>query len=76
MPDAGWKTPQAWREAAMARPDGVDARLQARRRQVAARHKQAHGITDPEVLADQELYIRGKMTREEYAAYLAFKHAP
>ncbi|MDX8401671.1 MAG: hypothetical protein R8K47_03465 [Mariprofundaceae bacterium] len=76
MRDPRWRSPEAWRAAAMARPDGVDARTQARRRRVAERHNRAHGITDPEVLADQELYIRGKMTREEYAAWLAFRHAP
>ncbi len=60
----------------MARPDGVDARIQQRRRRLAQRHNAAHGIDDADALADQELYIRGKMTREEYEAYLVFKHAP
>ncbi len=72
----GYASPDEWRAAAMARPDGVDARVQRRRRRWAARHNAEHGVCEPDALADQELYIRGKMSREEYEAYLVFKHAP
>jgi len=33
------------------------------------------GINDADTLADQEIYIQGKMTHEEYQKYLLFKHS-
>jgi len=71
-----WTDPEAWRKAAACRPDGVDEAEQRRRREHAERFNRAHGITDPAQLADQELYIRGKMTLDEYEAYLALRHWP
>ncbi len=46
------------------------------RRKVAHAHNQEHTIRDADTLADQELYILGKMDLQEYEAYLLFKHTP
>ena len=71
-----WLSAEDWARAAYARPDGVDAEEQARRRAFAEKRNAELGITDPQQIADQELYIRGKMTLEEYAAFLALRHWP
>jgi len=42
---------------------------------VADAHNQQLGISDADTLADQQLYIQGKMDMEEYQNYLLFKHA-
>ena len=71
-----WLSAEDWARAAAARPDGVDAEEQARRRAFAEKRNAELGITDPAQIADQEFYIRGKMTLEEYAAFLALRHWP
>lgn len=68
-----YATPDAWREAALARPAGVDAAEQHRRRELAAAHHRRHGMPDAQALADQELYIQGRMDLDEYRDYLLFK---
>lgn len=71
-----WVSSEDWAREAQARPDGVSAEEQARRRRFAQKRNAELGITDPDRIADQELYIRGKMTLEEYTAFLAFKYWP
>ncbi|RME85256.1 MAG: hypothetical protein D6771_03480, partial [Zetaproteobacteria bacterium] len=71
-----WRDAKAWRRAALQRPDGVGPEEIARQGAHAARENERLGISDPERLSDQELYIRGKMTLDEYAAYLALKYWP
>ncbi|HXH72629.1 MAG TPA: HAD-IA family hydrolase [Mariprofundaceae bacterium] len=79
MPGTGrpvYRTPDVWRDVAMARPDGVDDLEAARRRAVARRHYTESGMMpDPDTLADHELFIRGKMTLDEYQEYLVCKHS-
>jgi len=65
----------AWRTAAMQRPAVIDAVESARRAGIAHAHNQQQGISDADTLADQQLYILGKMDIEEYQAYLLFKHS-
>lgn len=67
---------EEWRQAAMRRESGIDAEEMAARRRVAEVHNREHGISDADTLADQELYIQGKMELDEYEAYLLFKHMP
>jgi len=69
-----YATPDVWREAAMARPNGVDDLEAARRRSIARRHYGSEGKPDADTLADHELYILGKMNLDEYQEYLVFKH--
>ena len=65
-----YATPDDWRAAALSRPVGVDALEQQRRRHMAAAYHRQHGMPDAETLADQELYIQGRMDLEEYRDYL------
>jgi hypothetical protein len=65
-----YATADAWRAAALKRPVGVDAAEQQRRRAIAAAHHHQHGMPDAEALADQELYIQGRMDLAEYQDYL------
>lgn len=69
-----FESADAWRQAAMARPDGVTAEEASQRRQLAELHNSTNAISDPDTLLDQQLYILGKMDLEEYQAYLVFKH--
>ncbi len=50
--------------------DEIDQRMA-----VADAHNRRHGISDADTLADQQLYIQGKMELEEYQQYLLFKHS-
>lgn len=68
-----YATPDAWREAALKRPVGVDAAEQRRRREIAEAHHRQHGMPDAQALADQELYIQGRMDLTEYRDYLLFR---
>lgn len=68
-----YATPDDWRAAALRRPPGVDAIEQRRRRDIAEAHHRRHGMPDARALADQELYIQGRMTFEEYRDYLLFR---
>jgi len=69
-------TASEWRNTARQRDCSIDALESARRRSLAAAHNSEHGITDADTLADQELYILGKMELQEYQDYLLFKHSP
>lgn len=70
-----FSTADAWRDTAMARPNGVDPLESARRRATAREHYSRQG-TPPsnDLLADHELYILGKMSMDEYQEYLVFKY--
>jgi len=71
-----YKTAQAWREAAMQRPHGVDDVEVACRKQAAHKHVlQEGGQPKGDIWEDYMLYIMGKMDLEEYQAYLLFKHS-
>lgn len=67
--------PDQWRTAAMQRPSTIDAAESQRRQAQADAHNRREGISDPDTLADQRLYILGKMDLEEYQSYLLAKHA-
>ena len=67
---------EAWWYAAMQRESTVSPEEELARRNKAHAHNQLNGIHDPDALADQELYILGKMDLQEYEAYLLFKHSP
>jgi len=70
-----YRTADAWRQAAMQRPDGVDDVESARRRAQAREHyRQTGRVPSADLLADHELFILGKMTLDEYQEYLVFKH--
>jgi len=67
---------EAWWYAAMQRESTVSPEEEQVRRKIAQAHNQQNNIHDPDALADQELYILGKMDLREYEAYLLFKHTP
>ncbi|MDQ6969804.1 MAG: hypothetical protein Q9M16_04785 [Mariprofundus sp.] len=77
MPDD--KTPFGnapdWFSAAMQRASACNAAESAQRQQLADVHNRQENIHDPDTLADQQLYIQGKMDRDEYQDYLLFKHS-
>jgi hypothetical protein len=66
-------TPEDWRTAAMQRSSVIDTVEIGRRRAIAAAHHRRHGMPDADTLADQELFILGKMELDEYRDYLIFK---
>jgi hypothetical protein len=66
-------TPEDWRTAAMQRSSVIDTVEIERRRAIAAAHHRRHGMPDADTLADQELFILGKMELDEYRDYLIFK---
>ncbi len=71
-----YKTAQAWKEAAMQRPQGVDDGEMMRREKIARAHMLQGGKNvGSDVWEDYMLYITGKMALEEYQAYLLFKHS-
>ncbi len=59
----------------MQRSTVIDAAESAHRADIAHAHNQQQGISDADTLADQQLYILGKMDIEEYQEYLLFKHS-
>lgn len=59
----------------MQRPSAIDAAESLRRQAIADNHNRQQGITDADILADQQLYIQGKMELDEYQRYLLEKHA-
>jgi len=65
----------AWRKAAMQRESAIDDAESCRRRENATAHNLKESISDANTLADQEIYIQGKMSHEEYQHYLLFKHS-
>ncbi len=64
----------AWRRAAMQRSGDWNTAACQQRQKIADAHNQQQGISDADTLADQQLYIQGKMKLEEYQDYLLFKH--
>ncbi len=64
-----------WRIAAMQRPSLCDSAESNQRSSLAEIHNRQENITDPDTLADQQLYIQGKMDMDEYQNYLLFKHS-
>jgi len=66
----------AWHAAGMQRPSlCCDAAETKQRQALANAHNRQENITDPDTLADQQLYIQGKMDKDEYQDYLLFKHS-
>lgn len=74
MPDRA-PDPDEWRQDAMQRPSAIDTAESLRRQAIADAHNLRQGIADPDTLADQQLYVQGKMDIEEYQRYLLEKHA-
>lgn len=68
-------SPDEWRFEAMQRISDIDAAESEKRRSLADAHNREHGIADTDMLADQELFILGKMDIEEYQEYLLFKYS-
>jgi len=64
-----------WHHAAMQRDSLIDAAESIQRRAISDAHNRQHSISDADTLADQQLYIQGKMEMEEYQDYLLFKHS-
>lgn len=64
-----------WHKDAMQRTSLCDAAESDRRRLLADAHNKKENMHDPDVLADQKLYIQGKMDVDEYQNYLLFKHS-
>ncbi|MDQ7000528.1 MAG: hypothetical protein Q9M12_06555 [Mariprofundus sp.] len=65
----------AWRAAAMKRVSDISVAELRQRKKIADAHNLKEGINDADTLADQEIYIQGKMSLEEYQSYLLFKHS-
>ncbi|MDX8395167.1 MAG: hypothetical protein R8K22_01995 [Mariprofundaceae bacterium] len=74
-PHTPYSNADDWRNDAMQRPSLCDANESARRKTLANAHNKKEGMSDAKVLADQELYIQGKMDVDEYQNYLLFKHS-
>jgi len=74
-PQAQFSNANDWRNDAMQRLSLCDAAESDRRKRLADEHNRKEGMFDPDVLADQQLYIQGKMDVDEYQNYLLFKHA-
>jgi len=64
-----------WRAAAMRRAGNIDDAEAGQRKAIADAHNQRQGINDADSLADQQLYIQGKMDMDEYQRYVLFKHS-
>jgi len=74
-PQTPFDNADEWRNAAMQRTSRCDAAESERRKLLAEGHNQKENMCDPDVLADQKLYIQGKMDVDEYQNYLLFKHS-
>jgi len=72
--DKSYESAQAWFDAAMGRPSLLDEAGVRQRQAIADAHNACNGITDPAILADQQLYVQGRMEIEEYERYLLFKY--
>jgi len=72
---ASFITAHAWRDAAMQRLSDINMAESHQRRAAADAYNREQGISAPDTLADQQLYIQGKMDIEEYQEYLLFKHS-
>jgi hypothetical protein len=64
-----------WRDAAMRCSSDISEAELSRRLAIADAYNRQQDISDPDILADQQLYIQGKMDLEEYQDYLLFKHS-
>lgn len=64
-----------WRDAAMRRSSDISEAESSRRLAIADAYNRQQDISGPDILADQQLYIQGKMDIEEYQDYLLFKHS-
>lgn len=71
----GYDNADAWRSAAMKRVSDISDSELRQRKKIANAHNLKEGINDADTLADQEIYIQGKMSLEEYQSYLLFKHS-
>ena len=70
-----FSTAEEWREAARQRNSVIDEAESCRRKALADAYNRNNGTHDPDIFADQQLYIQGKMDIEEYQNYLLFKHS-
>lgn len=59
----------------MRRYSDIDEAESGKRSAVAETFNRQRGNSDADTLADQQLYIQGKMELEEYQDYLLFKHS-
>lgn len=73
--DTAFSNANDWRSAAMQRISRCGATASIQRQKLADQHNQHENIHDSDTLADQQLYIQGKMDRDEYQSYLLFKHS-
>jgi len=64
-----------WYTAAMQRTSLCTPCESVQRQALADTHNHQQHICDDDTLADQQLYIQGKMDMDEYQNYLLFKHA-
>jgi len=69
-----FSTASQWYLAAMQRESLCNEAESKQRQALADAHNQQH-IHDADSLSDQQLYIQGKMDRDEYQDYLLFKHS-
>lgn len=60
----------------MQRTSAITDTESQQRAALADAHNRREGISDTDTLADQQLYIQGKMDLDEYQAYLLLKHSP
>jgi len=74
-PQVPFTNPDDWRKDAIQRTSLCDAAESDRRKILADSHNRKENMFDPDVLADQQLYIQGKMDVDEYQNYLLFKHS-
>ncbi len=72
--NAPYNTAEDWYNAAMQREPLCTASESIQRQARAEAHNQQENIHDPDSLNDQQLYIQGKMDKDEYQDYLLFKH--
>ena len=59
----------------MQRSSDINVTESNQRKAAADEYNRQHGISAPDILADQQLYIQGKMDIEEYQKYLLLKHS-
>jgi len=72
--DKPHENPQAWFAAAMIRVSTLDHAQIQQRQAIADAHNACNGISNADMLADQKLYIQGRMEMKEYESYLLFKY--
>jgi len=71
-----YQSANAWRDDAMQRENGVsDAEAASRRSQAKSHYTKENMQPTADILADHEVFILGKMDKEEYEQYLLFKHS-